>query len=141
MTRDSFGQAFRRMERDGQFALDDLKRHPDYPAIQLRAMEESEALFKSVGSQLPKPAFPSPERLDCAIRTMDIWAGAYTGLIANLRDQEKYLRVLGGLQMHAWKLYSGITGIEPLPYNQAWIAIRERATHWQKESLRKLLPT
>lgn len=140
MTRDTFGEPFRRMEREAKFALNELKLHPDYPAIQLRAMEESEALFKSVGAQLPKPAFPSPERLDCAIRTMDIWAGAYVGLIASLSDQEKYLKVLGGLQMHAWKLYSGITGIEPLPYNQAWSAIRERATYWQKESLRKLVP-
>jgi hypothetical protein len=62
------------------------------------------------------------------------------GLIASLSDQEKYLRVLGGLQMHAWKLYSGMTGIEPLPYNAAWVAIRDRTSHWQKESLRKLLP-
>jgi hypothetical protein len=61
------------MERDGQFALNDLKRHPDYPAIQLRALEESESLFKTVGSQLPKPALPSQERLDCAIRSMDMW--------------------------------------------------------------------
>ena len=140
MTRDRFGQSIQRVERDAQFALNELKRHPDYPAIQLRALEESESLFKSVGSQLPKPALPSQERLDCAIRSMDIWAGAYTGLIANLPDQEKYLKVLGGLQLHAWKLYIGMTGIEPLPYNAAWVAIRERTSHWQKESLRKLVP-
>ena len=140
MTRDPFGQSMRRAERDGQFALNELKRHPDYPAIQLRAMNESESLFKSVGSQLPTPALPSQERLDCAIRSMDIWAGAYAALIASLPDQEKYLKILNGLQFHAWKLYIGVTGIEPLPYNQAWAAIRDRGFHWQKESLRKLVP-
>ena len=140
MTRDPFGQSIQRVDRDAQFALNELKRHPDYPAIQLRALEESESLFKSVGSQLPNPALPSPERLDCAIKSMDIWAGAYTGLIANLPDQEKYLKVLGGLRLHAWRLYIGMTGIEPLPYNQAWVAIRDRSAHWQKESLRKLVP-
>jgi hypothetical protein len=140
MTRDLFGQSIQRVDRDAQFALNELKRHPDYPAIQLRAMEESESLFKSVGSQLPKPALPSQERLDCAIKSMDIWAGAYTGLITNLADQEKYLKVLAGLRLHAWKLYIGMTGIEPLPHNQAWVAIRDRSTHWQKESLRKLVP-
>jgi len=126
MTRDLFGQSIQRVDRDAQFALNELKRHPDYPAIQLRAMEESESLFKSVGSQLPKPALPSQERLDCAIKSMDIWAGAYTGLITNLADQEKYLKVLAGLRLHAWKLYIGMTGIEPLPHNQAWVAIRDR---------------
>jgi hypothetical protein len=139
MTRDPFGQSMRRAERDGQLALNELKRHPDYPAIQLRAMEESESLFKSVGSLLPKPALPSQERLDCAIRSMDIWAGAYAALITNLPDQEKYLKILNSLQFHAWKVYIGITRIEPLPYNQAWVAIRDRVFHWQKESLRRLV--
>ncbi len=135
-----FGQSIQRVDRDAQFALNELKRQPDYPAIRLRALEKSESLFKSVGSQLPKPALPSQERLDCAIKSMDIWAGAYTGLIANLADQENYLKVLAGLRLHAWKLYSGMTGIEPLPYNQAWVAIRDRSAHWQKESLRRLVP-
>jgi hypothetical protein len=130
----------RRLAADAERAFATLKLHPDYPAVHLRVVEKCESLDKTIGSNLPKMALPSQERLDYAIALLDAQAGEYVALVRTLEEQECYARFLQYLEREMWKIYSGIAEIEPFGPNPAMASIRARGLHWYKESLRLLIP-
>lgn len=133
-------ERIRRLKKAADAGATALEKHTDFPRLHLQAMEAQEALLKTEGPQLPSPPLPSPERLDIAIRILDIWASAYVQLVVDLADQKSFMAFLRGLERHAWETYRGMAHIEPLPGNKERETISARCIHWQKESYRRLIP-
>jgi hypothetical protein len=131
-------QQITQLKKAADAGRDALESHPDFPRVHLHAMEAQESLLNTL--DLPSPAMPSPERLDAAIKILDVWAGAYVQLVTNLADQKSFMAFLRGLDRHAWEVYRGIAEIEPIPGNKVRESIRIRCAHWEKESYRRLIP-
>jgi len=115
-----------------------LKKSPHFAAAQFRSMDEADKLIATI--KLPEPALPSPERLDYALKLLDIRAGAILALVSDLSTQEAFTILLAEFMRRAWEEYAGISGITPMPQNTTWKALQGRVRHWQKESYKQLIP-
>jgi hypothetical protein len=120
-------------------AFNTIKQHPRYPSAQLRLIEGLEEIENTAMPGLPKLGLPSPERLDYAIREADIIASSYLELVTDRAFQEAYIVLLEALERSAWIRYRGIAEIEPFGVGPALREIKQRLSHWYKESLRRLI--
>jgi hypothetical protein len=129
-----------RLERAAKDAFGRLKRNPGFPEIELQVIQQCESLRNTVGRNLTRPAFPSPERLEYAVRHLDIRAGGYVGLVLTQADHEDFAVLLQDYERKAWEMYRGVVYIEPVAgVNRELKAIEDRSLHWCKESLRRLI--
>jgi len=117
-------------------AIDILKTIPAFSSVQIEVIEAGE---KIAGSMPSRPALPSSERLEYAIRLLDARCAGYVKLVSDIITQEAFAIVLREFVIRAWEEYTGVTGIEPLPGNVQFSAIEERARHWTKESYRRVV--
>src|SRR6185437_7941836 len=86
-------------------AMNILKMHPDFPAAQIKILRYTEELTSNLS--IRGRTCNTDERLDYAVRLLDIRAEAYLRLIADLRSQEAYMKILDEFWRRAWGEYTG----------------------------------
>jgi hypothetical protein len=130
----------RKLERIAGRALARFKQQPEFPAAHLAAIEAIEKLRENTVSKIPTPG-PCPERLEFAIKCLDIWASSLIPFVRDMADHDALRAILNSYERHAWIIYCGVLEFEPSASNQGFGDIKNRGTYWYKVGLKRLLPS
>jgi hypothetical protein len=113
-----------------------FKTRPGYHSGFSNLMKRTDELIAA--SHLPQPALPSDERIEFALKLLDLRMKFFFNLVTDIQTQETFVAVSGAFERQAWEDYRGIASIEPLHGNPVLAKIRTRLRHWIRKSHEKL---
>src|SRR5580700_10135526 len=134
-------RAARSRRQDLERAVNIQKRHPDFPAAQVRILERTKEL--QAGLTEGQIRWYTPDRMEAVLRLLDIRAAAYLQLVTDMESQEAFMTVLSELCRHAWLEFTGhpIEVLQPLPGDRQLNILNERVGHWLGEGYKRLMPS
>src|SRR5215469_14788306 len=86
-------------------AIKFLESHPDFARVQVRMRERMEEAEQKAPADAR--AWGSNARLEYVLLLFDFRAEAFCALVTDIRTQNEFMLVLGGLECYAWQEYTG----------------------------------